>query len=249
MWFQLGLVDDAAAATAVEAGLDVVQDHCLRVELARWRARSAADGPACAPRRVGGDRQARVRDVPHGRARAATTRERRSTDRLHPGRSRLPAATRRRASTTTWRSAGTTRSRPCRPCIRVVDGVEVERTVGWLRPTGRSSPASPRSAPDLPQFRPGCGSMSVDPDLVDELRVRHGGSVLRSRRIEIADAEDELEMMFTPRVVRRAAGRAAHRAARAGDARPARRAHPTRSSRPCRPTSPTSPSRRSRSRR
>ena len=39
--------------------------------------------------------------------------------------------------------------------------------------------------------------MSVDPDLVDELRVRHGGSVLRSRRIEVADAEDELEMMFT----------------------------------------------------
>ena len=39
--------------------------------------------------------------------------------------------------------------------------------------------------------------MSVDPDLVDELRVRHGGSVLRSPRIEIADAEDELEMMFT----------------------------------------------------
>jgi hypothetical protein len=50
---------------------------------------------------------------------------------------------------------------------------------------------------DLPPFRPGCGSASVDPDLVDELRVRHGGSLLRSRRIEVADAEDELEMMFT----------------------------------------------------
>ncbi len=49
---------------------------------------------------------------------------------------------------------------------------------------------------ELPVMRPGCGSMSVDPDLVDELRVRFGASVLRSRRIEIADLEDELEVMF-----------------------------------------------------
>jgi predicted CoA-binding protein len=32
VWFQLGLVDDHAATTAIDAGLDVVQDHCLRVE-------------------------------------------------------------------------------------------------------------------------------------------------------------------------------------------------------------------------
>ncbi len=38
VWFQLGLVDDVAAATAVDAGLMVVQNHCLRVEHARWRA-------------------------------------------------------------------------------------------------------------------------------------------------------------------------------------------------------------------
>ncbi len=38
--------------------------------------------------------------------------------------------------------------------------------------------------------------MSVDPDLVDMLRVRFGASILRSRRIEIAELEDELELMF-----------------------------------------------------
>jgi hypothetical protein len=81
--------------------------------------------------------------------------------------------------------------------IRVCDGVEVDRTIGWLRSDWEQLSGIDGLGPDLPPYRPGCGSMSVDPDLVDELRVRHGGSVLRSRRIEIAEAEDELEMMFT----------------------------------------------------
>ena len=81
--------------------------------------------------------------------------------------------------------------------LRVRDGVEVERTVGWLRTSWEEVTGVSGLGPDLPAFRPGCGSMSVDPDQIDALRARHGGSVLRSRRIEIADAEDELEMMFT----------------------------------------------------
>ncbi len=36
VWFQLGLVHDEAAATASEAGLDVVQDKCLKIEHARF---------------------------------------------------------------------------------------------------------------------------------------------------------------------------------------------------------------------
>jgi len=81
--------------------------------------------------------------------------------------------------------------------LRVRDGVEVERTEGWLRTNWEELTGIGDLGPGLPPFRPGCGSMSVDPDLVDELCVRHGGGVLRSRRIEIAEAEDELEMMFT----------------------------------------------------
>ncbi len=36
VWFQLGLVDDGAAARAADAGLDVVQNRCLKIEHARF---------------------------------------------------------------------------------------------------------------------------------------------------------------------------------------------------------------------
>lgn len=36
VWFQLGLVHDDAAATASAAGLDVVQNRCLKIEHARF---------------------------------------------------------------------------------------------------------------------------------------------------------------------------------------------------------------------
>jgi thiol-disulfide isomerase/thioredoxin len=76
--------------------------------------------------------------------------------------------------------------------MRVVDGAEVERTVGWDRDVWQTFTGIGDLGMDLPAFRPGCGSMSVDPNLVDELRVRYSGSVLHSRRIEIADLEDEM---------------------------------------------------------
>ncbi len=80
--------------------------------------------------------------------------------------------------------------------MRVVDGREVERTEGWRRDEWERVTGVGGLGGDMPEFRPGCGSMSVDPDLVDQLRVRFGASVLASRRIDIADAEDDIEMMF-----------------------------------------------------
>lgn len=80
--------------------------------------------------------------------------------------------------------------------IRVEGGREVERTVGWHREQWETLTGLRGLGPDLPVMRPGCGSMSVDPDLVDELAVRFGATVLRSRRIDVADLEDEMELMF-----------------------------------------------------
>ena len=80
--------------------------------------------------------------------------------------------------------------------IRVVDGVEAARTVGWSRAEWESVTGVTGLGPDLPVMRPGCGSMSVDPDLVDTLRVRFGASTLSARRVDVASAEDEFEAMF-----------------------------------------------------
>ena len=80
--------------------------------------------------------------------------------------------------------------------IRVVDGVEVERTIGWQRAEWQRLTGVADLGDDLPVMRPGCGSLSVDPNLVDALRARFESGTLRSRRIELADLDDEMEAMF-----------------------------------------------------
>ena len=76
-------------------------------------------------------------------------------------------------------------------------GIETKRTVGWLRSEWRELTGIADLGSELPEFRPGCGSMSVDPDVIDKLRVRFGGAMLHSRQIEFASAEDEFEAMFS----------------------------------------------------
>jgi hypothetical protein len=80
--------------------------------------------------------------------------------------------------------------------MRVVGGAEVERIVGWNRSEWRAFTGDDLLGAELPTFRPGCGSLSVDPDRAIDLAVRYGGSSLRARRIELASAEDEMEAMF-----------------------------------------------------
>ena len=50
--------------------------------------------------------------------------------------------------------------------------------------------------PDLPEQRPGCGSLSTDPNIADELAIRLGGVTFKSRKVEIGDYEDEHEACF-----------------------------------------------------
>jgi len=85
--------------------------------------------------------------------------------------------------------------------IRIEGGTETARIVGWSRAqwqelTGIADLGIGDPATELPDQRPGCGSLSVDPSLTDELMVRFGGSTLSARRIGLASLEDEFEAAF-----------------------------------------------------
>ena len=80
--------------------------------------------------------------------------------------------------------------------LQVVDGTGVERTEGWSRGNWERLSGVEGLGEGLPDWRPGCGSLSVDPALTDELAARFGDSPLRSRRVELASLEDEWEAMW-----------------------------------------------------
>ena len=80
--------------------------------------------------------------------------------------------------------------------VRVEGGEETGRVVGWSREQWERLTGILGLGASLPGHRPGCGSLSVDPFRVDALEARYGGSGLRSRRVELADAEDEHEARF-----------------------------------------------------
>lgn len=80
--------------------------------------------------------------------------------------------------------------------LRVEDGAEVERTVGWLRSSWQALTGVDGLGEGLPAHRPGCGSRSVEPAVEPELDRRYGDRVLRSRAVELADLEDEVEAAY-----------------------------------------------------
>ncbi len=80
--------------------------------------------------------------------------------------------------------------------IRVEDGVEVERIVGWSAEQWRAFTSQESLGEGLPDFRPGCGSLSVDPTIAPGLAIAFGGSGLHARRVEFASLEDDVEAMF-----------------------------------------------------
>jgi hypothetical protein len=80
--------------------------------------------------------------------------------------------------------------------LRVEAGVERARAVGWHRGEWEATSGVGELAPELPETRPGCGSLSVDPSRVYELRVRFSGQKLRSRLVELAGLEDEIEALY-----------------------------------------------------
>jgi hypothetical protein len=78
--------------------------------------------------------------------------------------------------------------------VKVESGVEVDRLVGWSRPHWQKLTGVEPLGDGLPEHRPGCGSLTTDPAVIERLAARSTG--LRSRRLELARLEDEAEAFF-----------------------------------------------------
>ncbi len=80
--------------------------------------------------------------------------------------------------------------------LRVADGREVERALGWHREEWEKLTGVSGLGSELPASRVGCGSRTGDPGVAEELRLRFGDALLDSRVVELGSHEDEAEAMF-----------------------------------------------------
>jgi hypothetical protein len=80
--------------------------------------------------------------------------------------------------------------------VRVREGQVLDRVVGWDREAWERFAGVDGLGADLPPWKPGCGSLSVDPARARDLDVRYKAGALHSRRVELAAQEDEWEAAF-----------------------------------------------------
>jgi hypothetical protein len=80
--------------------------------------------------------------------------------------------------------------------LRLAAGSEQARAEGWVREEWETLSGVAGLGPELPAYRPGCGSLSVDPDRRIDLAVRFAGDRLKSRRVDLGPLEDEIEAAF-----------------------------------------------------
>ncbi len=82
--------------------------------------------------------------------------------------------------------------------VRILDGAEVSRTVGWSRSRWSDfiGLSLETEFAHLPDQRPGCGAKNVDPGMEEKLAIRFGLTPFAARAVEIASAEDEFEAMY-----------------------------------------------------
>ena len=80
--------------------------------------------------------------------------------------------------------------------LKIQDGIEVDRTVGWSQDTWKAFLDIEDLGPEnIRSYSPGCGSLSVDPDLQGMLQKKYGSGLV-SREVTFASAEDEFEAMY-----------------------------------------------------
>ncbi len=80
--------------------------------------------------------------------------------------------------------------------IRRQNGRETGRVIGWNKPEWRAITGIANLGAELPENRPGCGSLSQEPGVPNRLRARFGDTGLAARPIELAADADAMEACF-----------------------------------------------------
>jgi hypothetical protein len=80
--------------------------------------------------------------------------------------------------------------------IRIADGEEVGRAVGWERSEWRRLAGLDGLGAKLPPAQPGCGARNVEPGMRERLMVRFGDVDIRARQIDLGAYDDPLESCF-----------------------------------------------------
>jgi thiol-disulfide isomerase/thioredoxin len=80
--------------------------------------------------------------------------------------------------------------------VRFEQGAEVARTEGWHRERWEAVSGVTGLGDGLPDFRPGCGSRTVDPTVLAQRAASGAAAGLASRRVVLGEAEDDIEAAF-----------------------------------------------------
>ena len=81
--------------------------------------------------------------------------------------------------------------------LRVENGKVTGQLQGWLRPSWEEFTGVTPLGAELPEYRAGCGSLTVDPGMPEKLAARYDGGRLASRRVSFGAAEDEFEAAYS----------------------------------------------------
>ena len=71
-----------------------------------------------------------------------------------------------------------------------------QRIVGWDKQQWQEFTGIPGLGAGLIDFKPGCGSLTEDPGMAEKLAAKFDSQKLKARRIQLADAEDDMEACF-----------------------------------------------------
>jgi len=80
--------------------------------------------------------------------------------------------------------------------IRYENNVEIARTEGWDRAEWQHITEIDFLGKDLPGFKPGCGSLSQYPGMIEKLALRYGDINFQSRSIEVTADDDPIEVTY-----------------------------------------------------